>query len=341
MHVHTGMILAAGLGTRLKPLTDIRPKPLAEVIGVPLIVYALYHMQAAKAKEVVINTHHLADKIPAFLGDSFLEMRLYYIHEPTILGTGGGVKNAERYFGKTNDPILLMNGDILLDLDMQKLLTQHVQRQPVATMVLKNVENPEKYGAIGTDSNERVMQVAHYLPYEGPLAHKRMFCGTHVLSPQMLSWFPKADNAYASPEIYAKIVHSDGFVLGFEQNGFYGDLGTPQDLLRVNLDILQGKLRLHYVNPFLRFEEKAKSVWLGKNVKIDPSAHIVAPVVLDDDVTVEKNAVIGPNVVIGKRSRIWQNAKLKNTVIFSDTTILQDADLQNTIVCEDAYVKVA
>src|SRR3982751_5669006 len=130
------MILAAGLGTRLRPLTDTIPKPLLPVGGTPLIVWNLLLLRRHGIRDVVVNLHYLGHLIQKELRDgSMWGMRISYSQEPTILGTGGGLKQAERYF--EGRPFLVLNGDTLCELDLGALRRFHEQHRPLATMVVR------------------------------------------------------------------------------------------------------------------------------------------------------------------------------------------------------------
>ncbi|HLB02569.1 MAG TPA: nucleotidyltransferase family protein, partial [Nitrospiria bacterium] len=152
------MILAAGLGTRLRPLTNNLPKPLLPLADRPLIHYNLLLLKKYGITEVIINLHYHADKMKKVLGDgSDLGVRISYSEEPEILGTGGGVKKASRFFA--NRSFLLMNGDILVDVNLDKVVEYHLKKKATATMVLRQDPEVEQWGVIETDVQGRIRRL--------------------------------------------------------------------------------------------------------------------------------------------------------------------------------------
>ncbi len=216
------MILAAGLGTRLRPLTLTKPKPLIELRGKPLIVYALEYMKRAGVKKIAINTHYLADQIPAALGDNYAGIPIHYLYEPEILGTGGGLKNAcDKVLGY-DEPVFLMNADIFVDLDVPGFLAAHQKADADATLLIKAVA-PEQADSIRT-----------IVKFPKPC----MFCGVHIISPRALNFPPLKKGGQGGFSIvdgfYAPLVKAGARILGFEQLGEYSDVGTLDALQRLN-----------------------------------------------------------------------------------------------------------
>ena len=226
------MILAAGLGTRLRPLTLTKPKPLLELRGRPLIAYALDIMVQAGVKKIAINTHHLADQIPKALGDSYHGIPIHYLYEPEILGTGGGLKNACEQVLGFDEPVFLMNSDIAVDLDLKAFLKAHEESKPAATLLLKTVPKPESYVEIGTDARSYVQTMVNLIPYSGPKLLERMFCGVHLISPEALSELPSQKAFGIIDGFYVPLIKAGFKILGFEQAGYYSDLGTLDSLDR-------------------------------------------------------------------------------------------------------------
>ena len=152
------MILAAGLGTRLRPLTNTIPKPLLPIAGTPLIVWNLLLLKRHGFHDVVINLHHLGPMIEqAFGNGSRYGLRIIYSHEPVILGTGGGLKQAEPHF--SGESVLVLNGDTLVELDLGALCAFHQQRDAVATLVLRKDPEAARWGLVEMDSDNRIVRI--------------------------------------------------------------------------------------------------------------------------------------------------------------------------------------
>lgn len=178
------MLLAAGFGSRLRPLTDHIPKPLVRVGGQPLIAYALALVRAAGIREVVINLHHRGAAIRAALGDgAAYGVSIAYSEEDPILDTGGGILRARPLLG--DDRFVVLNTDSIMDLDLRAVLAFHAERQAVATMVLRPDRDAARYGLIEIDAAQRIRRfLGRPAAVAGPLT-PLMFAGVHVLEPQV------------------------------------------------------------------------------------------------------------------------------------------------------------
>ena len=152
------MILAAGLGTRLRPLTNTIPKPLLPIAGTPLIVWNLLLLKRHGFHDVIINLHHLGPMIEQAVGNgSKYGLRIYYSHEPVILGTGGGIKQAEPNF--SGEPVLVLNGDTLFELDLEALQAFHQRHHAAATLVLRSDPDAARWGVVEVGSDDRIIRI--------------------------------------------------------------------------------------------------------------------------------------------------------------------------------------
>ena len=178
------MVLCAGLGTRLRPLTDVVPKPLVPIAGVPMVVRTLQQLRAAGVERVVINVHHLGERVRAALGaGEGLGLAIEYrVEAPQILGTGGGVRNALDFFG-ADEAFLLVNGDVVIDADFAALGAAHARSGAAATMLVREVPDAARWGAVEVDGDGWVRRLLG--EGEAPAeVTATMFTGVHVLDPR-------------------------------------------------------------------------------------------------------------------------------------------------------------
>lgn len=236
------MILAAGLGTRLRPLTNTIPKPLLPVGGVPLIVWNLLLLRRHDIREVIVNLHHLGHLIEKELGDgSTWDMRISYSKEPRILGTGGGLKQAEQFF--EGEPFLVMNSDTLCELDVGALRQYHQRQNPLATMVVREDPDVDRWGALELDADQRIVRInGRGCRYDGPVVH-RMFAGVHIVHPRLLRSVPM----HRESSIIDAYVHEIGrgeSVYGYTSHGYWSDVGTAQRYAEAQEDVERGLIRL-------------------------------------------------------------------------------------------------
>lgn len=241
------MILAAGLGTRLRPLTNTIPKPLLPVGGTPLIVWNLLLLKRHGFKDVVINLHHLGPMIEQTLGNgSKFGLRIIYSHEPMILGTGGGIKQAEPHF--SGEPVLVLNGDTLFELDLGALCAFHRDRKAMATLVLREDADAARWGLVEVGADDRVVRITgRGLPGSVPTS-PRMFAGIHILNVRLLRDVPKGVES-SIIEAYVSALKRDEPVLGYDLKGYWSDVGTAERYAQAEQDARAGLIRLEDRSP--------------------------------------------------------------------------------------------
>jgi NDP-sugar pyrophosphorylase family protein len=235
------MILAAGLGTRLRPLTDTIPKPLLPVGGVPLIVWNLLLLRAGGIREVIINLHYLGSMMEETLGDgSRWDMRITYSHEAELLGTGGGLKSAEWFFD--GQPFFVMNGDTLIDLDLQAFLDFHDLQNGAATLVLRDDPQAAEWGAVETDAQDRILRIkGQGIEERGAkrAVTSRMFAGVHILHPSILDDAPTG-KPFSIIDSYTRAIADGSRLLGFVHTGYWSDIGTVECYTQAQRDVEAG-----------------------------------------------------------------------------------------------------
>jgi len=240
------MVLAAGLGTRLRPLTDDRPKALVAVGGRPMIEYPLRMLAAAGVERVVVNLHHFGDRIRETLEDgSRFGLGIEYSPEKTILDTGGALLQARPLLEGAS--FFLANCDALLDVDLEAVWAFHAERGAVATLVLRHDADAERYGPIDVDADGRIRRFLDQPPtYEEPL-ERLMFCGVHVISREIFAHMPAGGAFSITRDVYGR-AHREGAALyGFRYDGYWRDLGTPENIEQASRDVDGGRFVPSYV----------------------------------------------------------------------------------------------
>lgn len=222
------MILAAGLGTRLRPLTDAIPKPLLDVAGRPMIAFALQLVRAAGIDDVVINLHHLGGQIRRALGDGrAYGLRITYSEEDPILDTGGAIA-AARWF-LDGDTFVVLNGDTVIDLDLRDVVAFHRDRGALATMVLRPDPAAARYGLVEIDAGARVRRILGHPAAVDVTLTALMFAGVHVFDPRAFEHFPPG--VYSSTRrVYPRLLDHAEPVFGYVHRGYWRVLDTPADL---------------------------------------------------------------------------------------------------------------
>lgn len=241
-----GMIFAAGLGLRLRPLTDVIPKPLIPVGNIPLIAHTLSFLKRHGVDEVVINLHYHAGKIIDALGDGGrFGLRIIYSREETLLGTGGGLKRAERYLA--DGTFFLINSDIIADVDLGEVLAFHRENKALATMVLREDPEAESFGPIGVDRTGRIGRFLGVFPAApGRGLRTCMFTGIHVLDPGVFAYIPGEGYSSITEAMYPALLRRGEPVFGYVSTGYWTDVGTPDRYERALKDAAAGRVKMFF-----------------------------------------------------------------------------------------------
>jgi NDP-sugar pyrophosphorylase family protein len=235
------MVLAAGLGTRLRPLTDDRPKALVEVGGRALITYNLELLRRFGITDVVINLHYHGEVLRAALGDgAAFGLRIEYSPEDPLLDTGGGIKNAEARLG--DDDFLVLNGDTIVDLPLDQLIARHRARRAAATLVLRPDPEQARYGLIEVDASERIRRFLGKPDTVTEPLTPFMFAGVHVMSPQVFRFMPAGGAFSMTRNTYPAMLAAGAPLYGFPFNGFWRVIDTPADRERAAQELPSTRL---------------------------------------------------------------------------------------------------
>jgi NDP-sugar pyrophosphorylase family protein len=240
--IRRAMILAAGRGRRLAPLTDSIPKPLVPVAGRPLIEHILEFLRAGGITEVVVNLHHLGQRIADQLGDGArFGVRIRYSWEDHILDTGGGIKRAERLLA--GEPFVVINGDSLLEIRLQDVVAFHRERGGVATMVLRADAEAARYGLVETDAEDRVRRIVGRPARVTGALRPFMFAGLHVFEPVIFSWMEPDVPFSVTRVTYPRLLTADVPVYGLVASGRWVTIDTPDALASADATLREAPFR--------------------------------------------------------------------------------------------------
>jgi len=304
------MVLAAGLGTRLMPLTKERPKSMLPILGKSIAEYTLEHLKKAGVKEVIMNLHHLPHAIEKSLGNGKkFGLKITYSYEPQILGSGGGLKKVESFL--SGGTFFLINSDMLIDIDLKKVLQFHRRKKAFATMVLREDPNVEQYGAIAIDKNHRIKQFLGKPDLKNENLKKLMFTGIHVLEPEIFDHIPEGVFSNINRVSYPKL-HTQKRIFGYPQKGYWRECGTPLDYFRTAMEHLnQNGHKKPRKFPQCQF---IPPVWIGKNC------------------TFGKKSVVGPNVILGEGCRVGAGAEISESILWDQVRIKPNEKISHMII---------
>ena len=235
------MVLAAGLGTRLRPLTDTRPKALVEVGGRTLLEITLSRLRSFGIREVIINVHHFAEMIVDYLqANSGFGLQFEMSREDVLLDTGGGLKKAGWFFADSADPFVLHNVDVLTNIDLAQMVQSHVRNRAVATLAMIQRETSryllfdDEGSLCGRRHRDRTELVRECSGVE-----HLAFCGVHVISPRLLPMLTE-DGPFSIVDAYLRLAATDGKIQAFRSDHYYWrDLGRIESIEQAEQDLHQ------------------------------------------------------------------------------------------------------
>ncbi len=324
------MILAAGMGTRLHPLTEICPKPLVPLMLQPMLGHLLAQLRQYHVQEVVINLHHHAEQLRQWIGDGrqWGFQRVHLSYEPEILGTAGAIKKAESVLGDA--PFCVINADVLSDVDLAAVWQWHCQRDAVVTMVLRPDPDAHRYGPVVVDSDHRVCHI-NGQP-EGKSHHTGevlMFTGMQVVSPQIFSDIPPGQCVSTAAETYPMLIDKGATVYGYSHDGYWMDVGVPTRYRQAHWDVLDGA----YVGELASTPEGVSIIRGAEDIPRGLAQAIIhSPVVLGPGVELAANARIGPHAVIGPECHLEMGACVRESVLWDGVRVEANALVERSIL---------
>jgi len=238
------MILAAGFGTRLKPITDKKPKALVEINNIPLLQIVIQKLIASGVSEIIINTHHFSDQVENFIRkNDRLGIPIELSYEPEILGTGGGLKKAG-YFLDDDKSFFLHNVDILSTINLKKMYQHHIENNAIATLALQKREtsryfivDSQNYICGHEDQDNHRTRLKRFPKGE---SHLMAFCGIHVISPKFFNYIEESGR-FSIVDVYLKIIEKGLPIIGYPVDKFYWmDIGKLDTLNQVNQKVREG-----------------------------------------------------------------------------------------------------
>lgn len=304
------MILAAGEGTRLLPLTRFRPKPLFPIYNVPLLELTIEYLKRAGVKEVVINTHHLNQSIESYIREiKPAGVNIQLSHEETLLGTGGAIKKVEDFWD--DSPFIVINGDIIHTIDIITAYQNHLDRGNLATLI---VHDYPPYHRIEIDQGETIvgLREQRVKPSVSP-TRKLAFTGIHIISPQILEKTPPQCHVDII-NLYLELIASGEKIGGFPVEGYYWlDIGTPNDYHRIHQDIHNNRKDLRNAYPYNSPKKKAGAI--------------------GSDVSFEGYVSLGENITLGK------NCTIRDSILWDGITIKDNLTIEKCIIANGAIVE--
>ena len=296
------MVLAAGLGLRMRPLTLLRAKPVLPVLNRPLLHWTMERLATAGVTHVVVNLHHLPETITTVLGTGRrFGLVIRYSDEPILLGTGGGPRAVRDLFG--DEPLLVVNGDVLFDFDLRRLLAAHRASGALATLALRRNPVPYAYSPVVSNRAGRILSIAgRPTPTRGAVT---MFASVHVLDPSLLDRLPEGASDSVL-DLYIPLLAEGAHLHGVRTRGAWYDFGRPSLYRDAQLRLLPGRGR--------------------DRVLVDGKARVAATARLRRS-------------VVGRGARVAGGARVERSVLWDGAVVEAGARVSGAILATGAVVR--
>ncbi len=312
------MVLAAGLGTRLRPLTNEITKPMVPVLDRPVMAHILDLLEHHGFDDVIANLHYFPDSIERHFG-----ARLTYRFEPELLGTAGGVRGCADFFD--SEPFLVISGDALTDIDLSAFAARHRESGGVATLAVKKVSDTREYGVVLHDRDGRITGFQ-----EKPSAEEALSdlgnCGIYIFEPGIFDHFPDRPFVDWAQDVFPALLENDIPFHIHEVREYWNDVGSLAELRQGTFDALRGELRLQ-----IEGQEVSPGVIVAGESVLPHSAEVEGSVWIGEDVELGENVRLTGPLVLGDGARVGEGAQLRDSILLPGTEVAPGAILIGAI----------
>ena len=325
------MIMAAGLGTRLYPLTGSMAKPMVPILNRPVMEHMVNLVRRHGVCEVAANLHHYPDMIRAHFGDgSAFGVDLRYNLEEELLGTAGGVGAFRGLFA--GGTFIVVSGDGLTDIDITAFVTAHRARGGIATMAVKEVADPSLYGVVVADADDRITGFQEKPPAAEALSHS-CNCGIYAFEPAIFDYVPVGRFSDWAKDVFPALFADDVPFFRWRMRGYWSDVGNIEQYRLGNFDALLGRVVLDIPG-----HEVFPGVWVGEGTVIESRAHLEPPILIGSGGVVEADArLVGP-LIVGDGCLIERGAVIDGGVHWDGVTLGQSSRTVRSIIGRDVTV---
>ncbi|MCI0548786.1 MAG: NDP-sugar synthase [Candidatus Rokubacteria bacterium] len=327
----TAVILAGGEGTRLRPLTLKRPKPIVPLLNIPFLAYQLVLLRDHGVRDVVLSCSYLVDEVERALGDGAAwGVRLRYAVETVALGTAGGVRNAADLVG---DLVVVLNGDVLTDVDLSAMLRFHAERQAAATIYLTRVPDPSAYGLVELEAGGRVLRFIEK-PDPAHISTDTVNAGVYLLDRALLVRIPPDRAVSIEREFFPGLLADRLPFFAWVGEHYWLDIGNPAKYRQGQLDLLAARV----ATPLRPAGTGAGGRFLGPDVAVEDGAVLEPPVVLGRGTRLAAGARVGGSAVLGAECRVGRRARVTGAILWEDVVVGEGAALRDCLVGNGARI---
>jgi mannose-1-phosphate guanylyltransferase/phosphomannomutase len=326
------VIMAGGFGTRLRPLTTNIPKPMVPMAGKPVMEHIITLLKKHGIEDIIAILYFQSEQIESYFHDgSKWGVKISYIRAEADFGTAGSVKNAQSLL---DDQFIIISGDVVTDFDLTEAISFHKERKAEATIVLARVENPLSFGIVITNKNNKITRFLEK-PGWGQVFSDTVNTGIYILEPHVLDLIPSKTEFDFSKNLYPFMLGKKMRLYGYVAPGYWRDIGNIEEYFLAHQDILDGKVNIKLPGKPLDFP--GARVLVGDNTFISHGAQFSGTVVIGDNVKIGPRARIFQSA-IGDNSIIGRDADLNRLVSWDGVSIGPKAKISEAILCRNSFV---
>jgi mannose-1-phosphate guanylyltransferase/phosphomannomutase len=325
----TGVIMAGGFGTRLKPLTCNIPKPMVPMLNRPMMEHVVLLLKKHGIHKIVSLLFHQPQTIKQYFKNGHhLGVEMLYQINTEDFGTAGSLKQAERFL---NESILVISGDLLTDIDLNRAIEFHQQKKNAVTLVLTRVKNPLEYGIVMTNESGQITRFLEK-PAWGQVFSDTINTGIYILEPEILQYIPSNEIFDFSKDLFPLLMKKKIRLFGYITNDYWRDVGNLREYQQAHWDALNGTARLEL--PGTRYRE----AWFGENSDAGENFQVEGPVLIGNRCKIGKNVFL-KNSVIGDDCRIGDDSNIINSILWNNVMIEQRATLESDVIASNVQLK--
>jgi mannose-1-phosphate guanylyltransferase / phosphomannomutase len=330
------VVMAGGEGSRLRPITSNRPKPLVPICNTPIMEHILTLLKRHEITEVVSTLHYLADEIQGYFGDgSDFGIPMDYSIEDTPLGTAGSVKKAEDLIVSPDapGPFLIISGDALTDCNLTKAVEFHKSKGSLATLILYRVPTPLDFGVVITDDDGRVVRFLEK-PGWSEVFSDTVNTGMYILEPEIFQYMEQGKGYDWSSDIFPRLLEEGKSMFGYIMEEYWCDVGSLGQYREAQEHLMSGRINLP-----IDSENRTNNTYIGANSTIDETAVIVPPVVIGRNCKVKRGARIGPYSVLGDNTLVEEEATVERSVVWDSAYIGSAVSVRSAVIGSRVTIK--
>ncbi len=325
------VVMAGGEGSRLRPLTLGRPKPMVPIVNQPVMAHIIELLKKHGITDIIVTLQYRAEDIQDHFGDGRnMGVKIRYSVEEIPLGTAGSVKQAQEML---DEPFIVISGDALTDFDLTAIIKYHVDHKAMATLTLTRVANPLEYGLVILAEDGRVRQFQEK-PSWGEVFSDTVNTGIYVIDPKIFQYMEVGKAYDWSQQIFPEMLENGDAIYGYVADGYWSDVGSLTDYMRSNADMLERRINIELPGKHI-----GGNIWVEDDVEIAPDAQLYGPIYLGPGVKIKGGAIIRGPSVIRDFTIVDNRATIDRSIVWRNSYIGERAELRGCIVSRQCNIK--